>query len=85
MRHLADPCYFGMVVKNFSRKKVDFPGKQHAHHQGMGPILISMFSSVSQSNRRALSAFDLKLRSTSFSIQTTKQAVTAKFQKRTLA
>lgn len=61
VRNLANPGYFGMVVEDFSRKEVNFAGEQHAHDQGMRPILEPVFSSLSQPNRRAPSGFRLKL------------------------
>ena len=48
VRNLANPDYFCVVVKNFGTKEMNFAGEQHPHHQGLGPILVSIFSSVSQ-------------------------------------
>jgi len=37
----AKACDFGMVVKKFDGKKVDFTGKRQAHNKGMHPVLAS--------------------------------------------
>jgi hypothetical protein len=53
--NLADPCRFGMVVKDFGGEKVDFTGEQHTHNQGVNPVLVPIISPVSQRCRLALS------------------------------
>jgi hypothetical protein len=58
---LADPCNFGMVVKNFGGKKVDFTRQQHAHHQGARPVFAPAFTPASQLDGFALSRFRVRL------------------------
>jgi hypothetical protein len=48
MLNLTDPGNFGMVVEDFGGEEVEFAGEQHAHHQGVHPILVAIFSPPSQ-------------------------------------
>jgi hypothetical protein len=51
--NLANPDYFRVVVKNFGTKEMHFTRQQHAHHQGLRPILVPIFPAASQPHRRA--------------------------------
>ncbi len=57
--NLADPGNFGMVVKNFGGEEVDLTREQHAHHQGINPVLVPRFSPTSQLAGHTLSWFGL--------------------------
>ena len=53
--NLADPGNFVMVVKNFGGEEVDFTRKQHAHHQGVHPVIVPTSSPAPQLYGLALS------------------------------
>jgi hypothetical protein len=53
--NLTDPCYFFMVVKYLGGKKVEFTHEQHAHYQGVNPVLLPVSPPTPDLNGFALS------------------------------
>jgi hypothetical protein len=52
---LADPGNFGMVVKDFDREEVNLTREQHAHQEGVNPVLVPIILPAPQRNGRFLS------------------------------
>jgi len=59
--NLADSGGFGMVVKDLGGEKVDYTREQHAHHQGVNPVLVPRFSPASHLRDFALSCLEFNL------------------------
>ena len=59
--NLAYPCHFAVVMKDLGRKEVDFTREQHAHQQGMHPVIVPTFSPTSQVDGFALFGPEVKL------------------------
>jgi hypothetical protein len=59
--NLADPGNLVMVVKDLGSKEVNFTCKQHAHDQGLHPVLVPTFSPPSHLDTFPLSWFGFRL------------------------